>query len=72
MKKKYEKEIKDEEEGHELYEALAKKDPKHSKEFTKMAKDEERHEETLKKMNGNMHRSKLKSAAFRALGGKYA
>ena len=72
----FKKDIKDEEDGEERYEALAKKHPKFSKEFLKMAEDEEKHKETLKKMemekhNPKMHKSKVKSAAKKALGGRY-
>lgn len=51
-------EIKDEEKGHEHYESLAKKDPKHKALFKKMSDDEESHEKGLKKIEKKELRKK--------------
>lgn len=51
-------EIKDEEKGHEHYEALSRKDPKNRALFKKMADDEESHEKHLKKIEKKELREK--------------
>lgn len=73
----FKKEIKDEHEGHEHYEKLAEQYPSYAKLFEGMAEDEEKHMGTLEKIDTaldkapKMHKSKIKSAAMKALGGKY-
>lgn len=51
-------EIEDEKKGHEHYEGLAKKDPKHKKAFYKMARDEEAHSKKLKHIESKEAKTK--------------